>query len=75
MHFELTRELIAVAQRLRSQSRRSGIFDSLERTLRRNFYDDKEDAIQRALKHQGSIESAKNGDLQAVLFSEPADAK
>jgi len=48
LHYELTRELLSVTRQQRSQGRRSGLFDQLEKTFRRHFYDDKEDALNRA---------------------------
>ena len=44
LHFELVRELLDVEQRHRAQVRRAGLFESLEKALRRGFYDDEEDA-------------------------------
>lgn len=48
LHFELVRELLDVEQRYRAQSRRAGLFDSLEQAFRRGFYDDEADATARA---------------------------
>ena len=48
LHFELVRELLDVEQRHRAQVRRAGLFESLEKALRRGFYDDEEDATMRA---------------------------
>jgi len=48
LHFEMVRELLDVEQRHHSRVRRSGLFDELEKTLRRGFYVDEEDATERA---------------------------
>jgi DNA sulfur modification protein DndC len=48
LHYELTRELLSVTGQQRSLGRRAGLFEQLEKTIRRHFYDDKEDAIDRA---------------------------
>lgn len=48
IHFELTRELLDVERRYRTMSRRSGLFDALEKAVRRGFYDSQEDAMERA---------------------------
>lgn len=48
LHFELTRELLSITGQQRSLGRRSGLFDLMEKTFRRNFYDDREDALNRA---------------------------
>jgi len=52
LHFELVRELIDTEQRHRNMARRSGLFDKLESALRRGFYEDPEDAKQRAVRRQ-----------------------
>jgi DNA sulfur modification protein DndC len=48
LHYELTRELLSVTNQQRSSGRRSGLFDQLEKTFGRHFYDDKADALDRA---------------------------
>jgi DNA sulfur modification protein DndC len=48
LHFEMTRSLIAVERRYRTMARRAGLFDALETTIRRSFYDGREDAVGRA---------------------------
>ena len=48
LHYELTRELLSITGQQRSLGRRAGLFDQIEKTFRRHFYDDKEDAINRA---------------------------
>jgi DNA sulfur modification protein DndC len=60
LHFEMVRELLDVEQRHRSQARRAGLFDSLERALRRGFYDDEEDALARA-QHRAEALSRQPG--------------
>ena len=57
LHFELTRELLGVEQRFSSMSRRSGLFAALEQSIRRNFYDDEEDAVQRELRRKKQKQS------------------
>jgi DNA sulfur modification protein DndC len=48
MHYELTRELLSITLQQRNMSRRAGLFEHLDKTFRRHFYDDKEDALARA---------------------------
>lgn len=48
LHYELTRELLSITGQQRSLGRRAGLFEQLEKTFRRHFYDDKDDAINRA---------------------------
>ena len=56
LHFELVRELLDIEQRHRAQVRRAGLFESLEKALRRGFYDDEADATQRAQRRKAAIE-------------------
>lgn len=56
LHFEMTRELLDIEQRYRSQTRRAGLFDSLEGAIRRNFYDDENDATLRAQQRKAASE-------------------
>jgi len=56
LHFELVRELLDIEQRHRSQARRAGLFESLEKALRRGFYDDEADATARAHQRKAAIE-------------------
>jgi DNA sulfur modification protein DndC len=48
LHYELTRELLSLTGQQRSLGRRAGLFEQLEKTFKRNFYDDREDALNRA---------------------------
>lgn len=48
LHFEMVREMLDIEQRHRAQVRRAGLFDSLGKAVRRGFYDDEEDAVERA---------------------------
>jgi DNA sulfur modification protein DndC len=58
LHFELVRELLDIEQRHRARVRRAGLFESLEKALRRGFYDDEEDATLRAQQRKAAIERA-----------------
>jgi DNA sulfur modification protein DndC len=48
LHFEMTRGLIGVERKFRTMARRAGLFDALGDAVRRSFYDDQDDAVQRA---------------------------
>ncbi|MFK0402743.1 DNA phosphorothioation system sulfurtransferase DndC [Microbacterium sp. NPDC090225] len=48
IHFEMVRELLDIEQRHRAQVRRAGLFDSLDKAIRRGFFDNEEDAVDRA---------------------------
>lgn len=65
LHFELVRELLDIEQRHRAQARRAGLFESLEKALRRGFYEDEADATARAHQRRTAIErnrAAPGGD-------------
>jgi DNA sulfur modification protein DndC len=48
LHYELTRELLSITRQQRSMGRRAGLFEQLEKTFKKHFYDDREDAVSRA---------------------------
>jgi DNA sulfur modification protein DndC len=48
LHFEMTRSLISVERRFRTMARRAGLFDELEKVVKKSFYTDKDDAVERA---------------------------
>ncbi|MQS14740.1 DNA phosphorothioation system sulfurtransferase DndC [Streptomyces kaniharaensis] len=48
--FSTARELLAVERRFRTMTRRSGLFEELEKSVKRGFFQDKEDAHAWALK-------------------------
>lgn len=61
LHFELVRELLDVEQRHRAQVRRAGLFESLEKSLRKGFYDDEADATTRAQKRKAAMDRTPVG--------------
>lgn len=60
MHYELTRELLSVERQQRAHARRSGLFERLEKSMGRHFYDDKEDAIATARRRTAARDQARN---------------
>lgn len=52
VHFELVRELLEVERSYRTTSRRAKLFDRLEDAFKRGFYDDVEDATERAQRRR-----------------------
>jgi DNA sulfur modification protein DndC len=50
LHYELTRELLSLTRQQQSSAKRAGLSAQLERSFSRHFYDDKEDAMDRANK-------------------------
>jgi len=73
LHFEMTRSLIAVERRYRTMARRAGLFTALEDTVRKSFYDDKEDAVSRARQLSEAHELRKNGLHPSALLELGAD--
>jgi DNA sulfur modification protein DndC len=48
LHYQLTRELLSLTLQQRNAGRRAGLFDQLEKSFQRHFYDDRDDAVARA---------------------------
>ncbi len=48
LHYELTRELLSLTRQQRNSARRAGLNRRIEQALRRHFYEDRDDAIERA---------------------------
>lgn len=75
--YPLARELLDIEWRMRTKVRRSGLFGELESSLRRNFYDDKDDAADRKRREFQARLAAANGDykpnaqLMLVSIDEP----
>ncbi|MFT3769713.1 MAG: DNA phosphorothioation system sulfurtransferase DndC [Minicystis sp.] len=61
MHFQLARELLAVERKHRAMARRAGLYEELEKALRRNFYTSEEDAEQFALAKQKARDAIEKG--------------
>jgi DNA sulfur modification protein DndC len=59
LHFQLTRELLDVERQHRSMARRAGLFKALEQALRRGFYENAEDAEQRALLRRSLLDHVR----------------
>lgn len=77
LHYELVRDLLDVERRHRLMVRRAGLFDELEKTIRRSFYADEHDAhafaLQSAALRDGEVlvpATAEDGEL-AALYTDP----
>lgn len=66
LHYGLVRELLDVERRHRTMVRRKGLFESLEKALKRGFYTDAEDAMERATKKRDAFQ---------VIRMEPGEAR
>ncbi len=78
LHYQLTRELLSIEKKHKSMLRRAGIFDVIESAFRRHFYDDEDDALERARQREGTLEAARtrvfaqtSSNIQESLFDEP----
>jgi len=48
LHYELSRELLSITRQQRSTARRSGLFENMQTTFKKHFYENEEDALNRA---------------------------
>jgi len=67
LHYELTRELLSVERQQRAHARRAGLFDQLEKSIRRHYYDDKNDATDMARRHAQARSAADQGQRTAAF--------
>jgi DNA sulfur modification protein DndC len=73
LHYELTRELLSVERQQRSHARRAGLFEQLEESIRRHYYDDKDDATDMARRHAKARLAAGQGQRAATTFDNNED--
>ena len=59
LHFETVRALIDVERRYRTMARRSGLYDALEECIQRAFYEDEDDAVDRARRQRDALTVAR----------------
>lgn len=59
LHFQLVRELLSVGKRHKSMLRRTGLFEAIDSSFRRNFYDDEDDAVHRARIRRDELSKAR----------------
>ena len=60
LQYELTRNLLALSWRYRTQARRAGLLDRIDDTIRRGFFADEGDATDRARRREAAIRDATN---------------
>lgn len=75
LHFELTRELLSVERQLRAHARRAGLFEQLEKSISRHYYDDKNDAADVARRHATARDAAGKGQRTAAFDDVPEGAE
>jgi DNA sulfur modification protein DndC len=69
LHFELVRELLNVERSFRSKAKRSNLFARIEKAFRRSFYEDAEDATNRAVRRRdfdAALEEANQGEMESA---------
>lgn len=59
LHFQLVRELLSIEKRHKSMLRRAGLFDAIESSFYRNFYEDEDDAVERARLRRDALGEAR----------------
>lgn len=67
LHYELTRELLSITRQQRNSRRRAGLHRRFEQAFKRHFFDDREDAIERA-RQLASEREAIQGRRKARLL-------
>lgn len=79
LHYELTRELLSLTLQQRKSARRAGLYERLEKTFARHFYENEEDALARAQsiadqRRRGKREredwALRPGPVEAFLWPE-----
>lgn len=66
LHYELTRELLDVVRQYRTMTRRAGLFEALEGSFRRHYFDDEDDAVEHARRLRAG--STDEGSVVYVDF-------
>jgi len=67
LHFEMVRELLDVERRHRSKVRRAGLFDSIEKTISRAFYEDADDAVAYALEKREKLAIEERSEIVSPI--------
>lgn len=78
LHYELTRELLSITRQQRNSARRAGLYEQLEKSFSKHFFDNAEDAIARAqaaaAAKQGLQQQQRRGAMP-TLFSDREAAR
>lgn len=75
IHYQLVRGLISQSQRYRTMARRAGLFEALEDVITKHFYENEDDAEERArnLKKQKDSIDKRLSLIQCAPFVRPAE--
>lgn len=60
LQFQMVRELLDVERRHQTMARRAGLYEALEGAIKRNFFEDEDDAVNRMTKRQEAIIEANS---------------
>jgi DNA sulfur modification protein DndC len=71
LHFQMVRDLLDIEQRHKMRARRAGLFKELEKAMERGFYEDVEDASERA-RVRKKIRDARGQELTDEAGEAPA---
>ena len=74
LHYELSRELLSLTRQQRNSARRAGLFEKIEKAFSKHFFDDQQDAVQRArsIAEQRDKIRAQKDRPSGVVRQEPA---
>lgn len=74
LHYELSRELLSLTRQQRNTARRAGLFEKFEKTFGKHFYDDEQDALQRArnIVDEREVRRKQREEQLAMRTQEPA---
>ncbi|MFE3109068.1 DNA phosphorothioation system sulfurtransferase DndC [Kitasatospora indigofera] len=70
IHFSMTRELLSVERQYRTMTRRAGLFEALEKAIKKGYYEDADDALEFAKK----LQELRRVPTQETLNEETTDA-
>lgn len=76
LHYELSRELLSLTRQQRNSARRAGLFEKFEKAFSKHFYDDEQDALQRARGITAQREKLREQKdrLPGAIFQESASS-
>jgi DNA sulfur modification protein DndC len=66
LHFQLIRELIGVEKKYQLMANRAGLFEQIRKTIQSHFWEDEDDATNRALIHKEALEEADKGNYRDI---------
>ena len=65
LQYELVRELLSIERQQRTQSRRAGLYEKIEKAFRKHFYADEADAVAYARERAAARTAGKHGVVAA----------